>query len=60
MEKVLGERFIVPDFQKFRDQVKEIYKECRDNNSGKMADYIPELANQNPEHWGVSICTIDG
>ena len=30
------------------------------NNSGKVADYIPELAKKNPNDFGVSICSIDG
>lgn len=30
------------------------------NNSGANADYIPELANANPNNFGVSICTTDG
>ena len=25
-----------------------------------MADYIPQLAKQNPDHFGLSICTVDG
>jgi glutaminase len=27
---------------------------------GNMATYIPGLAKQNPAHWGVAICTVDG
>ena len=45
VEKTLSEDFIMPDFQNFKNQVKEIYDECKVNNSGKVADYIPELAN---------------
>ncbi|HET8919435.1 MAG TPA: glutaminase A [Xanthobacteraceae bacterium] len=32
---------------------------CRDK-SGSVADYIPELKKANPDHFGVSLATIDG
>jgi hypothetical protein len=58
--KVLREDFIMPDFQNFKGEVKDLYEKCKLNTSGKNADYIPELANANPNNWGVSICTVDG
>ena len=60
VEKTLAEDFIIPQFEKFKDDVKELYKVCKSNNQGKPADYIPELAKANPDHFGVSICTVDG
>lgn len=29
-------------------------------NSGEVADYIPELSKANPEHFGISLATTDG
>jgi len=58
--KLLQEDFIMPDFVSFKAEVKELFEQCKSNNSGKNADYIPELANANPNNWGVSICTVDG
>ena len=40
--------------------IEEIYRQCSHVNSGKMADYIPQLEKQNPDHFGLSICTVDG
>ena len=25
-----------------------------------MATYIPQLAAQNPKHWGIAACSVDG
>ena len=36
------------------------YEKCKKETSGKMADYIPQLAKQNPKHFGLSVCTISG
>ena len=36
------------------------YEEFKPDNSGTVADYIPELKRANPEHFGVALVTIDG
>lgn len=39
----------------------EIYTELADfDNKGKLADYIPELANVDPHKFGMCLMTIDG
>lgn len=60
VKKVLSEDFIIPEFMRFKQEIKEIFDNCKKNNSGKNADYIPELKNANPNDWGVSVCTVDG
>ena len=32
----------------------------RDNHSGELADYIPELGNADPDHFGMAIATTNG
>jgi glutaminase len=51
---------VIPEWDSFKNQVKIVYEKCKLNNSGKVADYIPELAKKNPNDFGVSICSIDG
>ena len=36
------------------------YEEFRSDDSGAVADYIPELKRANPAHFGVALVTIDG
>jgi glutaminase len=36
------------------------HAEFQKDDSGAMADYIPELKKANPSHFGVSLATIDG
>ena len=43
--------------QKFIDQCQKTFSE---DHSGALADYIPELSRANPEHFGISLATIDG
>lgn len=59
-EKAFTNSFVISDFEVFSNDIKEIYNRCKDNTEGKLADYIPQLTKQNPNHFGVSVCTIDG
>ncbi|MET4277191.1 MULTISPECIES: glutaminase A [unclassified Bradyrhizobium] len=36
------------------------YEEFQADNSGELADYIPELKRANPDHFGIALVTIDG
>ncbi len=51
---------IIPNFHELTDDLQTIYEKCKVNEDGKMADYIPQLAKQNPKHFGLSVCTISG
>jgi len=45
----------------FKDIIQEAYLNVHNiEDKGKLASYIPELANINPEKFGVSISTIEG
>ena len=46
-----------PPLQQF---LENCYQQFRIDNSGAVADYIPELKRANPENFGVSAVTIDG
>jgi glutaminase len=37
-----------------------IYTGCKPNTSGKVANYIPELAATDPDQFGIAIATVDG
>ena len=46
-----------PPLQRF---LSTCYDEFKSDNSGMLADYIPELKRANPAHFGISLVTIDG
>ena len=60
IERALQHLLIIPEFQEFRDDLKAIFNNVKTNNSGKVADYIPQLTQADPELFSVAICTIDG
>lgn len=58
--RALRHQFVIPDFQDFTGYIEEFYWKCKQNTSGQVATYIPQLAKYSPDFWGVSICTVDG
>lgn len=51
---------LIRNFEKFGDQIRGMYYDCEPNNVGKMSKLIPQLSKQNPDHFGISVCTVDG
>lgn len=43
-----------------KQAVEEAYSECKNVEGGKNADYIPFLANINPDLFGISLTLTDG
>lgn len=58
--QVMSDDLVIPDFQGFSNKIREIYETAKDDDSGHVASYIPQLARVDPNKFGVSICTIDG
>lgn len=50
----------INDWNKIKDIATECYNETINDNDGKLADYIPQLANVNPETFSIAIVSVDG
>jgi glutaminase len=40
--------------------LRELHAKLKDENSGAVADYIPELGTANPADFGIVVATVDG
>ncbi len=47
-------------FSPIHSALAQIYRQYRDNLSGQVASYIPELAKANPALFGIALATPDG
>ncbi|MDA7969011.1 MAG: glutaminase A [Gammaproteobacteria bacterium] len=60
LEKALSGGLVIPDFQKFTEQLETMFAEAAKNDGGQVADYIPQLAKVPPKSFALSVCTVDG
>ena len=60
LERTVKEELVIPQFSKFAGKIEELFEVTRDNRSGDVASYIPQLARVAPDQFGVAVCTIDG
>lgn len=60
IENALIGNLVIPDFSSFCEEIKKIYHITLPNKEGHVATYIPQLAQVNPEQYGIAICTTDG
>ena len=59
-KKIFENDLIINNWSEFTNSIDTIYEKTKVKNNGNLADYIPQLANVNPDLYGISICTIDG
>uniref|UniRef100_A0A914EJH3 glutaminase n=2 Tax=Acrobeloides nanus TaxID=290746 RepID=A0A914EJH3_9BILA len=60
ISQALRNQLVIPAWQEFTSKMKYIFESCTDIRTGHVATYIPQLAREDPDRWGMSICTIDG
>ncbi len=60
IHKCITGDLVVPDFKTLTNIIEEVYKQVEPNKNGENADYIPQLAQVDPEQFAISITTIDG
>jgi glutaminase len=50
----------LPTLSHVQEVIQEVYEKYKDIQEGEVATYIPELANANPDHFGICLATVDG
>lgn len=60
LKRLADEHLIIPKFYDFTQEIEAIAKDVQSNCNGKVATYIPELSNVDPNQFAISICTVDG
>uniref|UniRef100_A0A0N4ZIT7 glutaminase n=1 Tax=Parastrongyloides trichosuri TaxID=131310 RepID=A0A0N4ZIT7_PARTI len=60
ISQALRNQLVLPNWSEFIGRIKDIFDSLKNETGGTVATYIPQLARQSPNRWGMSICTIDG
>jgi glutaminase len=43
-----------------QNRLEDMHRSHRNNRSGQVASYIPELAKASPDAFGIAVATVDG
>ncbi len=60
IKNVIHGNMAIPDFSEFQSDIVEIFEHVKNNSEGEVASYIPQLGRVDPDHFAVSVCTVDG
>ncbi|OGH88053.1 MAG: hypothetical protein A3J93_02680 [Candidatus Magasanikbacteria bacterium RIFOXYC2_FULL_42_28] len=60
IEKALIGDLVIPDFKNFASFITNLYNRTLQNTDGTVDNSIPELAKVDPNHYALSVCTVDG
>ncbi|CAK8985439.1 Glutaminase kidney isoform [Durusdinium trenchii] len=59
VERILQGHAVVTNFEGFSQDMIDLYDKAKEDRSGHVASYIPQLARQDPEKFGIAVCTVD-
>jgi len=60
VSKCVNGHLRIPDFESFSEIIREVYEEVLPDESGENAQYIPQLAEVDPDQFAISVTTVDG
>ena len=60
IESAFTNNNIITNFEKFSQNIQDIFETCKASDEDKLSGRIPQLSRQNPVHFGLSLCTVDG
>ena len=60
IERALKHQLVIPDWNTFTSTLTSLFHRAKQLTNGKVANYIPELARANPNHFGLTFCSCDG
>ncbi|RHY94552.1 hypothetical protein DYB35_010514 [Aphanomyces astaci] len=58
LERALAKSLIIPEFNDFCDELIDIFEAAKLNRGGHIATYIPQLANVDPEKFGMALFSL--
>ena len=60
VRKCLMGNLVIRDFQQTYAQFQAIFEHVKSNNEGEVSQSIPAMGKQNPNLFGVGVCSVDG
>jgi len=60
ISRALRHQLIIPEFREFTSMIDRMFEDAAQVDDGEVANYIPQLAKQERDQFGMSLCTVDG